>query len=155
MAKAWTAGFREDIPAALEVIRAAERLNPNDPTLPAARAQIGILLADEKEVLDGISRALALDPEDPTALEARALYKMGITNDRKGALDDLNRALKTAPGASSVWNTIGLVQSDRDANRKAEEAFKKAIELDPLDPVGHANLAILYLDEMRMAEAKP
>lgn len=154
MAKAWTAGFREDIPAALEAIKAAERLNPNDPTLPAARAQIGILLADEKEVLDGISRALALDPEDPTALEARALYKMAIANDRKGALDDLNRALKTAPGASSVWNTIGLVQSDRDANRKAEEAFRKAIELDPLDPVGHANLAILYLDEMRMTEAK-
>src|SRR4030095_8331911 len=65
-----------------------------------------------------------------------------------------NHALQTAPGSSSIWNTIGLVQSDRDANREAEAAYKKAIELDPRDPVGHANLAVLYLAEMRMAEAK-
>jgi tetratricopeptide (TPR) repeat protein len=154
MAKAWTAGFREDIPAALTSIREGERNTPGDPTLPGVRAQLGILLADEKEVVDGFERALALDPEDPTGLEARANYKIYIQNDRQGALDDLNRALRTAPGSSSIWNTIGLVHSDRDANREAEAAYKKAIELDPLDPVSHANLALLYLVEMRMNEAK-
>lgn len=154
MAKAWTAGFREDLPAALAAIKEAERDSPEDPTLPAARAQIGILLADEKEVVDGFERALAIDPDDPTGLEARANYKLHILSDRQGALDDLARALKTAPGSSSIWNTIGLAQSDRDANREAEAAFRKAIELDPLDPVGHANLAIFYLDQMRLAEAK-
>lgn len=154
MAKAWTAGFREDLPAAIAVIKEGERNTPNDPTLPAIRAQLGILLADEEEVVDGFERALAIDPDNPTGLEARAHYKLAILNDRQGALDDLNRALKTAPGSSTIWNTIGIAQSDRDANREAEAAFKKAIELDPLDPVGHANLALLYLDEMRMAEAK-
>lgn len=154
MAKAWTAGFREDLPAAIAVIKEGERKTPNDPTLPAIRAQLGILLADEKEAVDGFERALAIDPDDPTGLEARAHYKLAILNDRQGALDDLNRALQTAPGSSSIWNTIGLVESDRYANREAEAAYKKAIELDPLDPVGHANLALLYLDEMRMAEAK-
>ncbi|KQV39296.1 FecR domain-containing protein [Rhizobium sp. Root1204] len=154
MAKAWTAGFREDIPAALEVIKESERNTPGDPTLPGARAQLGIMLADEKEVVDGFERALAIDPDDPTGLEARANYKLFIRSDRQGALDDLNRALRTAPGSSSIWNTIGLAQSDRDANREAEAAYKKAIELDPLDPVSHANLALLYLTEGRMAEAK-
>ncbi|MBW9063118.1 FecR domain-containing protein [Rhizobium herbae] len=154
MAKAWTAGFREDLPAAIAVIKEGERNTPNDPTLPAIRAQLGILLADEKETVDGFERALAIDPDDPTGLEARANYKLYILHDRQGALDDLNRALKTAPGSSTIWNTIGIAQSDWDANREAEAAFKKAIELDPLDPVGHANLAFLYLDEMRVAEAK-
>lgn len=154
MAKAWTIGFREDIPAALAAIKEGERNTPGDPTLPGMRAQLGILLADEKEVVDGFERALGIDPDDPTGLEARAGYKLYILHDRQGALDDLNRALQTAPGSSTIWNTIGLAQSDRDANREAEAAYRKAIELDPLDPVGHANLALLYLDEMRMAEAK-
>jgi len=154
MAKAWTAGFRQDLPAALATIKEGERVIQNDPTLPGARALVGLLLADEKEIVEGFEQALAIDPEDPTGLEARANYKLYILNDRQGALDDLNRALKTAPGSSSIWNVIGLVQSDRDANRDAEAAYKKAIELDPLDPVSHANLAFLYIIEMRMAEAK-
>ncbi|CAN7272771.1 FecR domain-containing protein [Pararhizobium sp. LjRoot238] len=154
MAKAWSAGFRKDIPAALATIKEGERAARNDPTLPGARALVGLLLADEEEIVSGFEQALAIDPEDPTGLEARANYKLHILNDRQGALDDLNRALKTAPGSSAIWDAIGFVQSDLDANREAEAAYKKAIELDPLDPVSHANLASLYLIEMRMAEAK-
>ena len=152
--KAWIAGFRNDVRTALDVVKAAERDNPDDAMLPAGRAQLAILLADEAEAKDAIDRALTLDPENPAALDARATYKMGIAFDRKGAIEDLQRAAKAAPGDSGVWNTLGLAYSDRDDNRKAEEAFKRAIELDPLDPLPHANLAILYLDEMRMAEAK-
>jgi tetratricopeptide (TPR) repeat protein len=154
MAKAWTAGFREDIPTALAMMKQSELATPGDPSLPGFRSLIGVLLADEQEIIDGFEQALAIDPDDPTGLEARANYKLYILKDRQGALSDLNQALKTAPGSSSIWNIIGLVQSDRDANREAEAAYKKAIELDPLDPVSHANLAILYLDEERMAEAK-
>ncbi len=47
-----------------------------------------------------------------------------------------------------------MAKSDRGDNRGAERAFKKAIELDPADPLYHANLSILYLDENRMKEAK-
>ncbi|MDE4551921.1 TonB-dependent receptor [Sinorhizobium meliloti] len=154
MARAWTAGFREDIPAAIAVIKKAEQQYPDDPTLPAARAQLALLLDDRDELRDGVERALSIDPEDPTALEARAHYRYHIDNDLKGALADLERALKTAPGSSSIWNSLGLVQGARGDNRAAEAAFKQAIALDPLDPVAHANLAIQYMDEMRMAEAK-
>ncbi|KQV44491.1 MULTISPECIES: FecR domain-containing protein [unclassified Rhizobium] len=152
--KAWITGFRDDVRTALDVVKAAERDNPDDAMLPAGRAQLAILLADEAEAKDAIDRALTLDPENPAALDARATYKMGIAFDRKGAIEDLLRAAKAAPGDSGVWNTLGLAYSDRDDNRKAEEAYKRAIELDPLDPLPHANLAILYLDEMRMEEAK-
>ncbi|THK39396.1 tetratricopeptide repeat protein [Ensifer sp. MPMI2T] len=154
MAQAWTAGFREDIPAAIEVIKRAEQKYPDDPTLPAARAQLAMLLDDRDELRDGVERALAIDPNDPTALEARAHYRYHIENDLEGALADLNKALETAPGSSSIWNSLGLVHGVRGDNRAAEAAFKQAIALDPLDPVAHANLAGQYLDETRMAEAK-
>ncbi|OCP02780.1 MULTISPECIES: FecR domain-containing protein [unclassified Ensifer] len=154
MAKAWTNGFRDDIRAAIETLKQAERQYPDDPTLPAARARFALLLDDRAQVRDGIEKALAIDPEDPTALEARSDYRFHYENDLEGALADLQRGLKTAPGSSSLWNALGLVQGERGDDRAAEKAFKQAIALDPNDPVSHANLSILYLDENRMSEAK-
>lgn len=154
LAEAWTAGFRIDIRAAIETIKKAERQHPDDPSLPAFRAQFASLLDDRAEIRDGIKRALTIDPGDPTALEARAHYRADIENDLEGALADLQRALETAPGSPTIWNAIGIVQGDRGDNRAAERAFKKAIELDPADPNYHANLAIQYLGELRVAEAK-
>lgn len=154
LARAWTNGFRNDIRSAIDTLKQAERQFPDDPTLPAARAQFALLLDDREEVRDGIERALAIDPEDPTALQARSDYRFHIENDLDGALADLEQGLKTAPGSSSIWNSLGLVQGERGDNRAAENAFKRAIALDPQDPVSHANLAILYLVENRMVEAK-
>ncbi|MGC4026966.1 MAG: tetratricopeptide repeat protein [Mesorhizobium sp.] len=154
LAKAWTTGFLKDIPAAIEVIRQAEKEYPDDPSLPAYRAQLSILIDDRAQVEEAIARSLSIDPDDPTALEARSYFKSGIQSDMKGALADTQRATTLAPGSSSAWNAMGNIQSARGGTREAEAAFKRAIELEPTDPVSYANLAILYLDQDRVAEAK-
>ncbi|MCA1367474.1 FecR domain-containing protein [Bradyrhizobium sp. BRP14] len=153
-AEAWTAGFRTDIRAAIETIKKAERQYPDDPFLPAIRAQAAMLLDDRDETRSGIERALTIDPDDATALESRAKYRLLIENDQEGALADLERAVSIAPGDASLWNWIALVQGNRGDNRGAERALRKAIELDPADPLYHANLAYQYMDELRFAEAK-
>jgi hypothetical protein len=66
----------------------------------------------------------------------------------------LTRATELAPGSTTLWNSLGLVQNARGASREAEAALKRAIELDPQDPVSHINLAYLYLDQDRVAEAR-
>ncbi|MGG7578514.1 FecR domain-containing protein [Rhizobium sp. Nf11,1] len=152
--QAYTAGFLENSRAALEIIKKAERRYPDDPTLPAVRAELAQLVDDRKQMKEAIERSLALDPDHPMALSARAEYKAAYESDIDGALADLNRAIELAPGSSGTLNSLGLLQSSRDANGEAEEAFLKAIALDPQDPVAHANLAILYLDQGRMKEAK-
>jgi tetratricopeptide (TPR) repeat protein len=154
LAEAWTAGFLKDIPAAIEIIKRAEAQYFDDPTLPAARAQLALLIDDREQVREAIARSLALDPDDPTALEARANYKAGIESDLEGALADVTRAAEIAPGSTTIWNALGLVQSARGATRESEAALKRSIELDPNDPVSYANLAILYLDQDRVKEAK-
>ena len=123
--------------------------------MPAYRAQLALLIDDREQVKAAIDRSLAIDPDDPTALEARANYKAGIESDLEGALADLDRAVAIAPGATHDLECDGrLLQSARDAEREAEAAFKRSIELDPNDPVSYANLAILYLDQDRVKEAK-
>ncbi|MBX5220045.1 FecR domain-containing protein [Rhizobium sp. NLR8a] len=152
--QAYTAGFLQNPRAALEIIKKAEQRYPDDPTLPAVRAQLAQLTDDREQMKEAIERSLALDPDHPMALSARASYKAVYQSDINGALADLNRAIALAPGASGTLNSLGLLESSRDANGEAEKAFKKAIELDPQDPLLHANLAILYLDQGRMKEAK-
>ncbi|MBY5346539.1 FecR domain-containing protein [Rhizobium leguminosarum] len=152
--QAYTAGFLQNPRAALDVINQAEKRFPDDPTLPAIRAQLAQLIDDRAQMQEAVNRALSLDPNHPIALAARASYKASYESDIDGALADLNRAIELAPGASGSLNSMGLLQSARDASREAEAAFLKAIALDPQDPVPHANLAILYLDQSRMKEAK-
>ncbi|TCU12906.1 FecR domain-containing protein [Rhizobium sullae] len=152
--KAYTAGFLEDIPAAIATMKQAEARYPNDSTLPALRAQLAMLINDRIQMKEAIDRSLVIDPTDPNALQARARMRADYEGNLDGALEDLNNAIKVAPGSSMAWNDLGLLQDARGATREAEAALKKSIELDPDDPVGHANLAILYLDQSRMKEAK-
>ncbi|APO67951.1 FecR family/TPR repeat domain-containing protein [Rhizobium gallicum] len=152
--KAYTAGFLEDIPAAIATMKQAEARYPNDSTLPALRAQLAMLINDRIQMKEAIDRSLSIDPTDPNALQARARMRADYEGNLDGALEDLNNAIKVAPGSSTAWNDLGLLQDARGATREAEAALKKSIELDPDDPVGHANLAILYLEQSRMNEAK-
>jgi tetratricopeptide (TPR) repeat protein len=154
IAEALTAGFLVDIKAAIAVLEKAERRYPDDPTLPAARAQFAMLLDDRPAVEAAVARALAIDPDDPMALEARANYRSAIKGDLEGAYADLSRATRIAPGSTTIWNALGLVQNARGASREAEAALLRAIDLDPQDPVSHVNLAYLYLDQDRVAEAR-
>lgn len=154
IAAALAAGFLKDIPAAIEALKQAEARFPDDPSLPAIRAQFALLLDDREQVKAAIDRSLAIDPEHPTALEARANYRSGIESDLDGALGDLERAAELAPGSTTIWNALGLVQAARGAEREGEAALKRAIELDPQDAASRANLAVFYLEQDRLKEAK-
>lgn len=154
LAQAFTASFLQDVPAAIKLLREAETRFPDDPVLPAVRAQFASLLDDRAQARGAIARSLALDPDDPNALIARSAYRSGIESDLEGALDDIQRAAEVAPGSSTVWNNLGLVQEARGAAREAEAAFRRAIAVEPQDPVAYANLGVLLLDQDRLAEAK-
>ncbi|PZO79897.1 MAG: TonB-dependent receptor [Mesorhizobium amorphae] len=154
-AQAVTVAFLDGLPAALEIIHDAEARFPREAGLPAIRAQIALTLDDRDQAREAVARALAIDPDDAAALEARASLRASYEGDLDGAEEDLRRAVEIAPGSSSAWNTLGLVQAGREANREAEAAFRRSIALDPNDPVGYANLAVFLLEQDRVAEARP
>ncbi|KLK92060.1 hypothetical protein AA309_16695 [Microvirga vignae] len=153
MAHAFVVGFKQDLKAAAEVIKAAEKKYPDDARLAIFAAQVAFLLDHKDEMRASLGRARAIDPEDPDVLAASAAVKAALESDLEGALSELRKAAAIAPGKSSVWNSLGLVESERDATLEAEAAFKRAIAEDPDDPVSYANLAIHILDQNRVDEA--
>ncbi|MBD9373518.1 FecR domain-containing protein [Rhizobium sp. ARZ01] len=154
VSKAYAAGFLENIRAAIDIIKQAEKDYPDDPSLPAYRAAFAMLINDREQIKEGMARSLALDPAQPMALLVRARYRADIDGNVDAAIADLNAALEVAPGSSDLWNDLGLAQSVRGDVQSAEKALKRAIELDPEGAVARANLAIVYLDQDRVREAK-
>ncbi len=55
-------------------------------------------------------------------------------NQHNIALEELNEALKVEPRFAAAHNVLGLVYMELKEDAKAEQAFKKALELAPQDP---------------------
>ena len=112
-----------------------------------SRAQSASCLPMRRKIVDGFERALAIDPErsdragSPGELQA-PYFERPARRARRSEPCPENRARAPAPSGtrSALCNPTGM------PTEKPRPPIKKAIELDPLDPVGHANLALLYLD---------
>ncbi|MDI6603375.1 MAG: tetratricopeptide repeat protein [Patescibacteria group bacterium] len=55
-----------------------------------------------------------------------------------------NQTLKYTPTSYRVINNLGMAYADRGNHQKAEETYKRAINLDPLNPVAYHNLGNTY-----------
>lgn len=154
LAHAYVVAFKQDLAAAAEVIRAAEKRFPNDTRIAVTAARIAFALNRRDEMRTSIARAKAIDPGDPDVIIADSSIRGDIDGEYKAAVGELRRATAIAPGHSDLWNTIGLFESTRDSPIAAEEALRRAIATDPDSPVAYANLAILLLDQSRVDEAK-
>ncbi|MCQ0986165.1 FecR domain-containing protein [Jiella marina] len=140
---------------ALKVLQDAEPRFGNDPEYVAALAKVAMLAGDFETARKATERAYVLDPTDPEVLSARAFYRANAVYDLKGAIADIEKGLAVAPGNTDLLNDYALALSDRGANKEAEAALLRAIEIDPEDPINRINLAMLYLSQGRLVEARP
>ena len=153
LAHAYVVAFKQDLNAAAEVLRAAEKRFPNDARIATTAATVAYALNRREEMRASIARAKALDPDDPEVIAAESGIRGDIDGEVNAAVEAMRRALEIAPGNSGLWNTLGLLESDRDRALAAEEAMRRAIAEDPYSPVAYANLAIFLLDQYRVEEA--
>ncbi|MFT2214713.1 FecR domain-containing protein [Rhizobium giardinii] len=154
MAEATVVAHMQGQAEAIEVLRKAERRFPYDARLPAMRAGLAYELDRRDEIREALERARSLDPQEPTYLLTNARFRSTLSSDLDGALVDLNAAAAVAPGADDVWNEIGIVQSDRNAILEADAAHRKAIALNPENPVLYANYARFLMDNDQVVAAK-
>jgi len=113
--------------------------------------------------IENLKKAIALDSNFAPAYVALAQAytdRYTYAEDKESAAAYLDQALlilddakRVDPNYYPIYNQRGLIYQYKGDLKKAEEAFKKALELGPNDPIVHYNLAQVYLSEGKLDEA--
>lgn len=101
------------------------------------------------------------EPPAPSANERKSDAKLqeGVDALQRQAYPEALRALLEAnrynPNKSAlVWTNLGVAYAGLGENGKAEEAWRKALQINPAHHDARLNLGILYLDRQHFAEAE-
>jgi len=105
-----------------------------------------------------LRRAYEIMPDDvPTAINYAGAC---ILLKRYGqAIPVLERALEQEPENEMIWTNLGAaylgnpVLAQDEEQRKAIEAFERAIEISPIAPSVHYNLALIHRDRGEVEQA--
>ncbi len=124
------------------------------PAALSAAVQIAIL-QDEREVGRALlSRLKNSAPGSVAALEAEAIWLMEVESDHRAAAARLDEALRLDPSRAELWSRLGQARDALDDPVGAEAALRRAVEIAPAASAPRANLAILLMDQERIAEAE-
>ncbi len=145
--------------AALDVLRRAGSLNPDDPRLLAEFAKTLTATGRASEALPIFEQALATDPHN-----WRTLTAQGVAFDQlsqpEAARDAYRTAIAAAPGEPAPWNNIGLSYALTGDLEEAELAMRKAVSTAKATAKMRQNLALVlglrgdYTDAERLARAE-
>ena len=142
-----------DSPKAMaEGIRAADLL-PDD---KAAQIQAATMLVLAGMYEDAKTRALAavkIDPKDPDAQILLGDALAGL-KDMKGALVTMNEAIGLNAQYGLTYINIGRLQIQAGDKAAAEQAFKRAVAVDPKSEPAHLALANFYWSAGNLAGAE-
>jgi serine/threonine-protein kinase len=94
--------------------------------------------------MEAVEREIALSPEWEEGFLNRAFLRAAIQRDWAGAQADLERALALSPNSVGANRAYGFLLADLGRFPEAISAFRKAIELDPLDRWNWDALGFLY-----------
>lgn len=70
------------------------------------------------------------------------------------AIRSLLQATKLTPKDPKAWDALGIAYFGRKETRKSEEAFRKALQMDPTYSQARLNLAAMLIEVRRYAEAR-
>jgi len=110
-----------------------------------------------------LKKAIALDSKFvPAYVSLAQAYtdRYSYAEDKQTAASFLDQALliledakRVDPNYYPIYNQQGLIYQYKGNLKKAEAAFKKALDLEPNDPIVHYNLAQVYLSQGKLDEA--
>ena len=101
-------------------------------------------IAGYRRSMEAVEREIALAPQWEEGYTNRAFLRGAIQWDWAGARADLELALRLNPNSVGANRAYGCLLSDLGRFPEAIGAFRKAIELDPLEPWNWNALGLLY-----------
>lgn len=149
---AYLTAFRQDLQASAAEAAAAEKRFPRNVDLALLSASLAQDLDRRDEMYAAYERARAIDPTHPRVIAMGATIKADYARDIDGALADLYKVVATNP-TFALWNQIALLENARGAPIEAEAAYRRAIEVEPENPIPYGNLAVHLLEQSRVDEA--
>ena len=103
---------------------------------------------------DAVTRALSIEPNLPEALLARGSIETNFDFNWNGAAQTLSKALALAPADPNIVIAAGNLEIARGNMDRAIELYRKAVDLDPVNPQARAFLAFNLAATKRFAEAR-
>ncbi len=103
------------------------------PDLAAAHFEKGMAYhAQEKykQAIGAYNEAVKLSPDNADYRYSRCVSK-SWSGDNAGARDDCKKAVELKPDFIDAWSTLGRAYEDLGQLDKAEDTYKKVLELDP------------------------
>ncbi|KAF5400914.1 Bardet-Biedl syndrome 4 protein [Paragonimus heterotremus] len=135
---------RGDYIGAVEILKQAISLNPENPELMTNLGLLYMKLGEEARAFEQLGSALTFQPNHFSALIAASTILL-VHKDPDGALSKYRVAVKTAPESAILWNNIGLTLLEKRRMVAAISCLKRASYLMPLQWRVAANLGFVYL----------
>jgi len=98
---------------------------------------------------------ILIRPADPAAAEIRAAVQLEEQGKLALAAHSYREVLAKNPRSTLAWTNLGNVEMRLGRRPAAEEAFRKALEIEPDSADALNNLAWLLFEEKRIDEAEP
>ena len=133
----------EDMPAAVDPLMAAERLEPRRPLTLVA---LGLALNGAKrheEAKSSLLKALEMEPDNMEAVAALSEAEEGLGEDRE-AEAHARRTLERAPGHPTANLVLGMVRLKQERYPEAREALERAASAEFPSPKVHYQLSLAY-----------
>jgi protein O-GlcNAc transferase len=142
-----------DFAEAERSFKRALTLEPKSITALATLAGVLHTLNRDDEAQIVAERAVAVSPRDPASN-----YQLGNVLLAKAEYDraehHLRLALAAGPNVAAVQNVLGTLLIQKREFYEAEACLRRAIDLNPGDPMGYVNLALVFLaTDRRIAAA--
>jgi TolB-like protein len=141
-------GTRSNVDNRREAIKLFQVVTTQDPNFADGWSAYGVSIVFSEPKMSGLpfdqhynaaiqafERALAIDPDNVRALSGLATGLLQVKVDIHDALQLAERALDIAPNASLVHYALSWIYEVRGELTKAQQAYERAIALDPLNVV--------------------
>ncbi len=145
---ATTYGRKKRFELARMVLENARQVDGADPSVWNRLGFVELALGNRVQALEHFRTAAALRPDYP---EAHANYGslLADADDFAAAVQELELAVKYGPRSPGAWLSLGNAYRGLQQFERSEQAYRKALELDPALNDVNFNLAVLYLDVER------
>ncbi len=153
MARGWVYSVVGRDKDALADQRRAVELAPTEATAWSNLARCLTEVGEVQAAAQAYDRALAIDGRLAVIWSNRGRFRRDRLGDRKGAIEDLSRAIQLEPGSAEHRLQRGLTHAYSNELPQARADFDAALERDPDSTSAHANRGRVNLLEGRFDDA--